>query len=53
MGVGGERHAPAALLPGETQYALYRRMGGAPWPVWKGVENLAPHWNSIPGPSSL
>jgi hypothetical protein len=41
-GVGGQRHEPVALLPGETRYALYRRLGGAPWPVWKGVENLAP-----------
>ena len=28
MGVGGKRHAPAALLPGETQYPLYTRLGG-------------------------
>ena len=28
MGVGGQRHAPAALLPGKTQYPLYRRLGG-------------------------
>jgi len=26
-GVGGERHAPAALPPGKTQYPLYRRLG--------------------------
>jgi len=25
MGVGGQRHAPAALLPGKTRYPLYRR----------------------------
>jgi len=23
MGVGGQRHAPAALPPGKTQYSLY------------------------------
>jgi hypothetical protein len=27
-GVGGQRHAPAALSPGETRYPLYRRLGG-------------------------
>jgi len=26
-GVGGQRHAPAALLPGKTLYPLYRRLG--------------------------
>jgi hypothetical protein len=28
MGVGGERHVPAALPPGTTWYSQYRRMGG-------------------------
>ena len=27
-GVGGQRHAPAALPPGKIQYPLYRRLGG-------------------------
>ena len=27
-GVGGHRHAPAALSPGKTRYPLYRRLGG-------------------------
>ena len=27
-GVGGQRHAPAALPPGKTRYQLYRRLGG-------------------------
>jgi hypothetical protein len=27
MGVDGQRHAPAALPPGMTQYPLYRRLG--------------------------
>jgi hypothetical protein len=26
-GVGGQRHVPAALHPGKTQYPLYRRFG--------------------------
>ena len=28
MGVGGQRHAPAALPPGKTRYPLYKRLGG-------------------------
>ena len=28
MGVGGQHHSPAALLPGKTRYPLYRRLGG-------------------------
>ena len=28
MGVGGQRHAPAALPAGKTRYPLYRRLGG-------------------------
>ena len=28
MGVGGQRHALAALTPGMTRYPLYRRLGG-------------------------
>ena len=27
-GVGGQRHAPAALPPGKTRYPLYGKMGG-------------------------
>jgi hypothetical protein len=27
-GVGGQRHAPAALPPGRTRYPLHRRQGG-------------------------
>ena len=28
IGVGGQRHAPAALPPWKTRYPLYRRLGG-------------------------
>ena len=28
MGVGGQRHASAALSSGKTRYSLYRRLGG-------------------------
>jgi hypothetical protein len=38
MGLGGQRHAPAALPPGKTRYPLYWASG----PVWTGAENLAP-----------
>ena len=27
MGVGGQRHAPAALPPGKVRYPFYRRLG--------------------------
>jgi len=29
MAVGGQRHTPAALPPGNTRYPLYRRLGGS------------------------
>ena len=29
MGLGGQRHAPAALPPGKTRYLLYKRLVGA------------------------
>ena len=32
MGVGGQRHAPAALPPGKARYPLYRRLGGPQGP---------------------
>ena len=28
MGVGGQRHAPAAIPPEKTLHLLYRRLGG-------------------------
>jgi hypothetical protein len=41
MGVGGQRHAPAALPPGKTQYPLYRRLGGPQG--WSGrVRKISP-----------
>jgi hypothetical protein len=41
MGLGGQRHTPAALPPGKTRYPLYWRLGALE-PVWTGAENLAP-----------
>jgi len=49
-GVGGQRHAPAALPPVKTRYPLYWRLS---WPQGRSgrVRKSRPHWNSIPGPS--
>jgi hypothetical protein len=51
-GVDGQRHAPAALFPGKTQYT--HCIGG-----WVGLRagldvcgTSRPHRDSIPGPSS-
>jgi len=51
VGVGGQRQATAALtLVKETRYPLYKRPG---WRPGLGIcENLTPHLDSIPGPSS-
>ena len=50
MGVGGQRHAPAALPPGKDPVPIVQEAGWAPGPVWTEAENLAPHRDSIPGP---
>jgi len=39
MGVGGQRHAPGRFTSGKDPIPTER----APWPVWMGVENLAPN----------
>ena len=41
MGVRGERHAPAALLLGMTQYPLYNTLGG-PQGRSGRVRNISP-----------
>jgi len=46
MGVGGQRHAPAALTQGKTRYPLYRRLG------LDRCEKYRPHQDLISGPSS-
>ena len=40
-GVGGQRHAAAALPQGKIGYILYRRLGGPPRPDWTAAENLS------------
>jgi hypothetical protein len=37
-GVGGQRHAPAALPPGKTRYLLYRRLGGRKFSLPPGFD---------------
>jgi hypothetical protein len=56
MGVGGQRHAPAALTPGKTRYQLYRRLGG-PQSRSGQLRKIPsapppPHRDLITGPSS-
>ena len=41
MGVGGQRHVPAALPPGKIRYPLYRRLSGLQGLSGRGEENLA------------
>jgi hypothetical protein len=41
MGLGGQRHVPAALPPGKTRYPLYRRLD---WPCARSgrVRKISP-----------
>jgi hypothetical protein len=49
MKVGGQRHAPTALLPGKKPGAHLYKAGWAPGPVWTGEENLASTGIRSPG----
>jgi len=51
-GEGSVARPGHSLPPGKTWYTSYRKAVWAPGPVWTGAENLAPHWDLIPGPSS-
>jgi hypothetical protein len=42
MEVGGQRHVPAALLPGKAASTYCIGAGRAPEPIRTGAENLAP-----------
>jgi hypothetical protein len=42
VGVGGQRHAPAAFTPGKDPVPIVHEAGWAPGPVWIGSENLGP-----------
>jgi len=48
MGVGGQRHAPAALPVGKDPIPIVQEAGWAPGPVWTGAENLTPTGNRSP-----
>jgi len=48
MGVGGQRHAPAASTPEKDPVPIVEEAGWAPGPVWTGAENLAPTWIRSP-----
>jgi hypothetical protein len=48
-GVGGKRHAPTALPPGNTRYPLYRRLGGPQGRSGRVRKISAPHEDSIHG----
>ena len=51
MGVGGQRHSPAALPPGNTGTHCTGDCVG-PRAGLDGCEKSRPHRDSIPGPSS-
>jgi len=53
MWVGGQHHAPEALPQEIGPVLVVQEAGWAPGPVWMGAENLAPHRDSIPGPTRL
>jgi hypothetical protein len=50
--VGGQRHAPAALPPGNTRYLFYRRFGGPQGRFGRVQKISSPHRDSNPRPSS-
>ena len=50
MGVGGQRHVPAALPSVKTRYPLYRRLSG-PQAGLDSCGKFRPRRDSIPGPS--
>ena len=50
--VSGGRQAPVTLYPRKDPVPIVQEAGWAPGPVWTSAENLTPHRDSIPGPSS-
>ena len=42
MGVGGQRHGPAAFTPAKDPVPIVQEAAWVPGPVWTGAENLAP-----------
>jgi hypothetical protein len=52
MGVGGQRHAPAALPPGQRHGTHFKGGWVSPTAGLDGCGKSRPHRVSIPGPSS-
>ena len=52
MEVGGQHHTPAVFTAVKDPVPIVQEAGWASELVWIGAENLAPHRDSIPGPSS-
>ena len=52
MGGGWLTPRPGRFTPGRVPVPIVQEAGWAPGPVPTGAENLATHWDSIPGPSS-
>ena len=50
MAVGGQRHAPDALLPGKRPGTIVQVVGWAPRSVWTGAETLE-RWTLQPAAS--
>jgi len=51
-GSGQSTLCPSRFTPGKDPVPNVQEDEWAPRPVWLDEENLAPHWHSIPGPSS-
>jgi hypothetical protein len=53
MGLGGQRHAPAALPPGMTRYPLYSRLGGPQGRSGRVRKISPPKWIRFPDRSAV
>jgi hypothetical protein len=53
MGVGGKYHALDALPVGKGRGTYFTGVWVGPKPGLDGCRRFCPHWDSIPGPSSL
>ena len=52
MGGGWSTPRLRRFIAGKDPVPIVQQAGRAPGPVWTGAESLAPHRDSIPGPSS-
>jgi len=51
-GSGWQTPRPGRCTSVKNPVPIVYEAGLSPGPVWTGAENLAPYWDSIPGPSS-